>query len=397
MIKKVLLVSSGSFLQWFDNTLFQVLIPLIIFNFVPSDDNLSYSFTLVMAYSASLFTRPFGAIIFGHLSDHFGRKKILLISPFVAGISMLFLAICPSVTTVGVAAPAFLLLFTFLHGFSSGAEWPVSSCYLFEKGNAKSYAISSLILVLSLVVGIFSSDILLGSILFFKNPNFIAQWFWRLIFLFSATMAFLAVYLRRMLPDEKNHETHAERFSAIKAILKEKKALGLTFFFCAIDGVGFNVIFNDLFPFGNQVENRAYSFISIVIVLIFCWGIYKFFKKLGPLASAKLSCIAFIVISLVFFKLDLSIREFKLLFSLPAFMFLLSTPILLPSLFQDKNRAFLLAISRSISIFVFGGLGLIFIKWKMSQDMTHLAYYVLIVASLSLLACYGMPKKLRVS
>lgn len=394
-MKKMIITSLGSFVQWFDNTIFQVLVPLIIFNFVPKNDQLSAGFSLVMAYSASLFTRPFGAIIFGHLSDEFGRKKILLIAPFVMGMAMLCLSLCPSEKVVGVAAPAFLLLFTFLHGFSSGAEWTVSSCMMYEQTKSRDYPKCGLVLSGLIISGIFFADLIVAMILYIKSPEFIAQFSWRLIFLLSAVLSFGTLFLRRQLAEVVFYKRDPKKSKVFKSLYACRHKVGLAMLVCALEGIMFNVIFNNFYPYADQITSRAMSFVAISFILISAYALYKITKFLGVIKTMKLASLAFAFLALVeiVFPSHDYMLIVKILYAYPAFMFLMAITTLLPSLFEETNRAFLVAVSRSISIFIFGGVGLISLKLWFPENQLSFATYTLVVAMMSFYAITALSRK----
>ena len=99
---------SGNFIQWMNNTLISVMLPLVIANFSPGTLAQNQVLVMLLSYSAAFFGRPFGALIFSHFSDCYGRKKILVTTVTIMGIAMFFLAICPPQKIVGIASVAFL-------------------------------------------------------------------------------------------------------------------------------------------------------------------------------------------------------------------------------------------------------------------------------------------------
>jgi MFS family permease len=392
--KHTVVAALGGFVQWFDNTLFNVLLPLIIFNFVPQDLELNQSFTLLSAYSATLFTRPFGAFIFSHLSDYHGRKKVLAVIPFIMGMATLLLGLCPSIKEIGVAAPAFLLLFTFLHGFSSGGEWPASSTYLYEVNDKSRYITVGFISTLCILSGIFCANILITLSLETGNVEFTGKYSWRLLFLLSSSIAIVTAYMRSKLSESKKWTKPQETFKFSREFKKNKKALGITFLICAADGVIFDLFFNNLFPFTDIVINRNYEFLSAVLALGASYFILKISKKLGVMQSLKVANILFIIFSVIQMWLpnEISLGVYRLIYVLPGFLYLIPLVTKLPELFEITNRAFLLGFARNSSIFIFGGFGLLLLRIYFKPAGYVLALYILMAALLGQLGIYLLSK-----
>ncbi|MDO1625722.1 MFS transporter, partial [Escherichia coli] len=73
--------------------------------------------------SITFVSRPIGAIVFGHYGDKIGRKKSLVLSLMIMGISTFFIGLIPSYDTIGNAAPLILIFLRLCQGFAIGGEW----------------------------------------------------------------------------------------------------------------------------------------------------------------------------------------------------------------------------------------------------------------------------------
>lgn len=67
--------------------------------------------------------RPLGAILFGHFGDRVGRKKTLITTLFLMGVSTVLIGLMPTAAQIGVAAPLLILLLRILQGLAVGGEW----------------------------------------------------------------------------------------------------------------------------------------------------------------------------------------------------------------------------------------------------------------------------------
>lgn len=394
-IKHVVVATGGNFIQWFDNTLFFVMLPLIIYNYTPKDSGIENLLNLLITFSATLLSRPFGAIIFSNLSDHFGRKQIMILTAFLMGSSTLFLSLCPDERMIGVAAPAFLLLFTFFHGFASGGEWPNSSCYIYEITNNSEKIQAGFIASVQLVLGLFFSNFFISLFVESKSYFFVGVLSWRILFLLSAILAFILVQQRCQLKESPKWHKEKEKFRLLRSLKNNKKHLLVSFGLSAIDGVMFNSFLSIEYPFSTIFENRAFSLISTSFIIICGYFLYRLVKKIGYFASLKLALYFMGLAALceMFFVNSALNGFFRIFYALAAFLYLIPLPTLQPSLFPQTNRAFLIGVSRTVSIFIFGGLGLMFLRHMTKPTSVVFASYVLGVSLISYMAVFYLNKK----
>ena len=66
--------------------------------------------------------RPIGAVIIGHFGDRLGRKKMLVMTLLLMGVSTFLIGALPSYEAIGVTAPILLVLLRVLQGLSAAGE-----------------------------------------------------------------------------------------------------------------------------------------------------------------------------------------------------------------------------------------------------------------------------------
>src|SRR5260370_17375566 len=74
--------------------------------------------------------RPVGAIVLGAYIDQIGRRKGLIVTLAIMAVGTVTIAVCPTYATIGVAAPAIVLIRRLLQGFSAGVELGGGSLFL---------------------------------------------------------------------------------------------------------------------------------------------------------------------------------------------------------------------------------------------------------------------------
>src|SRR6185437_15037706 len=80
-LKKVVLAGAiGNALEWYDFTIYAFFVPIIALQFFPNKDPFLSLLVTFGVFAVGFLVRPLGAILFGFIGDHAGRKKALVIS-----------------------------------------------------------------------------------------------------------------------------------------------------------------------------------------------------------------------------------------------------------------------------------------------------------------------------
>lgn len=126
------LLQIGTFLEYFDLMLYVHMASLLNDLFFPKTDPQTASILSAFAFCSSFVFRPFGAILFGYLGDHIGRKSTVIITTFMMAICCLIMANASTYDQIGIAASWIVTLCRITQGIASLGEVINAEIYLTE-------------------------------------------------------------------------------------------------------------------------------------------------------------------------------------------------------------------------------------------------------------------------
>ena len=157
---------------------------------------------IIFTTFATLAMRPIGAIIFGLLSDRYGRRKPLMANVIYFSLIELLCGFSPNYT--------FFLIMRALFGIGMGGEWGVGASLTMEAAPVRWRGILS---------GILQSGYSIGYLLAALAARFLLPaWGWRPMFWIGALPALLALYIRTKVPESEAWKQH--RAASIGQVLR---------------------------------------------------------------------------------------------------------------------------------------------------------------------------------
>ncbi len=188
--------SIGNAVEFVDWNIYATFSPFFAGQFFPSSDKTVALLSTLVVFAGGFVMRPIGAAVLGSYADRHGRMRGLTISVFLMAGSSLVIAICPSYASIGVAAPAVLLIARLVQGFSNGGEFGASSAFLVEMappgrraffGSWQQVTVSASHLIVSAI----------GTALAFSlSSDAMHGWGWRVAFLLGAALGLIGFWLR---------------------------------------------------------------------------------------------------------------------------------------------------------------------------------------------------------
>ena len=197
----VLRVTSGNFLEQFDFFLFGFYATYIAKTFFPAQSEFASLMLTFSVFGAGFLMRPLGAIILGAYIDEVGRRKGLIVTLSIMATGTILIAFVPGYASIGLFAPALVLIGRLLQGFSAGAELGGVSVYLAEMATPGHKGFYTAWQSASQQVSIVLAAALGYAINVWMAPETISAWGWRVPFFVGCAIVPFIFVLRRSLQE----------------------------------------------------------------------------------------------------------------------------------------------------------------------------------------------------
>jgi MFS family permease len=193
--------SAGTIFEWYDFFIYGTLAAIIGKAFFPAD-NATLQVLLVWAgFAVGFGFRPLGAILFGFLGDKLGRKYTFLVTVTLMGVATAGVGLIPSAASIGLWAPAIVILLRILQGLALGGEYGGAAIYVSEHAAPERRGYYSSYIQASVVGGFVLSLLVVLACQFAFDKDTFAAWGWRVPFLLSIALLAVSLWMRLKLSE----------------------------------------------------------------------------------------------------------------------------------------------------------------------------------------------------
>lgn len=236
-VKAIFIGSVGNLVEWYDFYTYAAFSLYFSASFFPSSDPVAQSMSTAAIFALGFFVRPIGGLLFGYIGDRHGRRLALMTSVTLMCGGSLMIACSPTYASVGVWAPAILLLARLLQGLSLGGEYGSSATYLSEMATSKHRGFYSSFQYVTLIGGqLVALVVLLVLQNFVLDAAQLKAWGWRIPFFIGAALAVVALIMRSDLPETQAFEAQRkqgkDRMGGFRLLLQHPRecliVIGLT-------------------------------------------------------------------------------------------------------------------------------------------------------------------------
>ncbi len=222
----------GAVVDWYDFLLYGIVAALIFKNqFFPSIGNNMGTLAALATFGVGFLFRPLGGIVFGHFGDKLGRKKMLVITVVLMGLSTVGIGLLPNFEMIGWWAPILLVTLRALQGFAVGGEWGGAALMAVENAPKGKKAFYSSGVQVGFGVGLVLATGAVSLILHFFGEAAFADWAWRIPFIASIVLIAIAMWIRHGQDESQefvekviNSEQKPAKLPIIQAVTKHPKA-----------------------------------------------------------------------------------------------------------------------------------------------------------------------------
>jgi MHS family proline/betaine transporter-like MFS transporter len=215
----------GNMTEWYDYGVYSYTTGYITEQFFPGA---GLAATLLV-FAVSFVFRPLGGLVLGPLGDKLGRKAILATTILLMATATFVIGLLPGKDSIGLWAPALLVILRVIQGFSAGGEYGGAATFMAEYSPDRRRGFFGSFLEFGTLAGFtLGALVALGTELIVGSDN-MSAWGWRIPFLLALPLGAIGLYLRSRLEDTpvfQELETETEDRSLreeIKALVRDYK------------------------------------------------------------------------------------------------------------------------------------------------------------------------------
>lgn len=205
-LKSIIGGSTGNLVEWFDWYVYSAFTLYFAPHFFPAGDRTAQLLSAAAVFAVGFVMRPIGAWVMGVYADRRGRKSGLTLSVTLMCAGSLLIACTPSYATIGIAAPALLVLARMMQGLSVGGEYGASATYLSEMAGKDRRGFFSSFQYVTLISGQLLAIVLLLVLQSVMDRAALDAWGWRIPFAIGAVLAIVVFRIRRGLAETASFE-----------------------------------------------------------------------------------------------------------------------------------------------------------------------------------------------
>lgn len=211
---RALLISSsiGSLIEWYDFFVFASAAALVFDRvFFPALDPRNGVLLSLMTYAVGFVTRPLGGVVFGIFGDRYGRKRVLVWSLMLMGFATMGVGVLPGYASLGLLAPALLVLLRLIQGFAVGGEVGGALLLVAESLPAPRRGYWTAWPMVGGPAGNVLSAAALAALGLWLGEAAFGAWGWRIAFLASGLLIGVGIWMRLRVSESQLYRAYAER------------------------------------------------------------------------------------------------------------------------------------------------------------------------------------------
>lgn len=246
----------GNALEWYDFAIYGYFAAAIGKAFFSQHDALTQILMAFGIFAMGYLMRPLGGVLIGHIGDRYGRNTALTFSIAAMAVPTFLIGLLPGHASIGVAAPALLVLLRMIQGVSVGGEYTTSIVFMVEHAAPHRRGFVGALACCGAVAGMLlgsGTGAVLGLVL---SPQALQDWGWRIPFLMGLLVGIGGYLLRRNL-GETPAAAGGQRAPLMDVVRHHRPLLLKLAAFSAFNSVGFYLLFVYIVSWMETTEHVA--------------------------------------------------------------------------------------------------------------------------------------------
>jgi len=401
--------SSGNLVEWYDFYVYSFTALYFASEFFPAGDQTTQLLNAAGVFAAGFLMRPIGSWFFGRIADTRGRRMSMMIAVIMMCGGSLMLAVLPTYASIGVGAPALLLLARLLQGLSVGGEYGTSATYMSEVAVHRHRGFYASFQYVTLIGGQLLAVLVLVIMQQYLTNAELKAWGWRIPFAIGALAAVVAFFLRRSLAETTSDAVrHQKDAGTIRGVLRYPRSFFTVLGFTA----GGSLIFYTFTTYMqkylvNTAGMDAKTASRVMTAVLFCYMLLqpvfgaisdKIGRRNSMLCFGVFTVLATVPILSALAHVSDAYAAFGLvILALAGVSFYTSISGLVKAeLFPMHVRALGVGLSYAIANAIFGGSAEYVALWFKSTGYESIFFwYVTVMCGIALVAAITMPDTRR--
>ncbi|WP_116247598.1 MFS transporter [Nocardiopsis sp. FIRDI 009] len=195
----------GTTIEWYDFFIYAqaagiVLAPLFLTPLSEASPGTAQVLSFATIGISFLF-RPLGAVVAGFLGDRLGRKRVLVGTLVMMGLSTCLIGVLPTYAQIGVTAPVLLITLRVLQGFSAGGEWGGAALMSVEHAPVTRRGLFGAYPQIGVPCGMILATFVVWVITAAIGADAFVEWGWRVPFLLSFLLIIVGHLIRKSVEE----------------------------------------------------------------------------------------------------------------------------------------------------------------------------------------------------
>jgi MHS family proline/betaine transporter-like MFS transporter len=383
--------SLGNVLEWFDFAVYGFFAAVIGKQFFPSGDEASEVLASFAAFGVGFLARPLGGLIIGRIGDTQGRRTSLLLTIFLMAAGTVLIGVTPNYASIGIAAPIIIVIARLMQGFSAGGEWGGSTAFMVEWSEPGRRGFYGSLQQVGVVSGVLLGSVTGATINTVLTPDQVADWGWRLPFLFGGIIGPVGLYMRRSI-----QETPAYRETAPAPVPLSAQAVGLTARaagFTVLWTVAFYIYINYMPTFTRTYAGLSgaqalwSNSIGIAVLLVFIPVMGTLSDRVGRRPLLLACCAAFVILPYPAARFFLTAPPFVAIaacqmgFGLVISLYSGAGPSAIAEIFPTRSRTTLMSAGNALATALFGGFAPYIASWLIARTGNPIAWVAYVMSA----------------